>query len=65
MRHRADMIFMRMGDNQARQIRKGQAPDNYLAPSALPDFERSHLRDAFVVVRSLQSAMGHGKASVS
>ncbi|WP_339107731.1 DUF294 nucleotidyltransferase-like domain-containing protein [Thioclava sp. GXIMD4216] len=60
-----DLIAMTRLENQARQIRKGAAPDNYLAPSALPDFERSHLRDAFVVVRSLQSALGHGKASVS
>ena len=33
---------------------------DYLAPSSLSDFERSHLRNAFVVVKSLQSALGHG-----
>ncbi|WP_406870647.1 DUF294 nucleotidyltransferase-like domain-containing protein [Thioclava sp. 'Guangxiensis'] len=59
-----DLIAQTRLETQARQIRQGQAPDNYLAPSALPDFERSHLRDAFVVVRSLQSAMGHGKANL-
>jgi CBS domain-containing protein len=30
-----------------------------MAPSDLSDFERSHLRDAFVVVRTMQSALGH------
>ncbi|WP_424942652.1 DUF294 nucleotidyltransferase-like domain-containing protein [Aliiroseovarius crassostreae] len=47
--------------HQAAQIRQGQAPDNFLTPSDLSDFERSHLRDAFVVVKSLQSAIGHGR----
>jgi CBS domain-containing protein len=47
--------------NQADLIRAGRAPDNYLSPSDLPDLGRSHLRDAFVVVRGMQSALGHGK----
>jgi CBS domain-containing protein len=47
--------------NQAALVRMGRRPDNFLAPSDLSDFERSHLRDAFVVVRSMQSAAGHGK----
>ncbi len=44
--------------------RAGLKPDNFLAPSDLPDFERSHLRDAFVVVRTMQSAVGHGKGAL-
>ena len=40
-------------------IARGAAPDNYLAPEALSDLERSHLRDAFVVVKTMQSAAGH------
>ena len=32
-----------------------------LAPADLPNLDRSHLRDAFVVVRGAQSALGHGK----
>lgn len=43
--------------NQAAQVKAGQKPDNYLAPYELGDFERSHLRDAFVVVRTMQSAL--------
>ncbi|RDL47288.1 Hypoxic response protein 1 [Ensifer sp. M14] len=51
--------------NQAAQIRAGRTPDNYLAPYEFGDFERSHLRDAFVVVRTMQSALSHrGSATV-
>ncbi|KIC17608.1 DUF294 nucleotidyltransferase-like domain-containing protein [Leisingera sp. ANG-Vp] len=56
-----DLIAQTRLEHQAAQIRAGQAPDNYLAPSSLSDFERSHLRDAFVVVKTMQSAVGHGK----
>jgi CBS domain-containing protein len=56
-----DLIAETRLEHQARQIKAGGAPDNYLAPADLSDFERSHLRDAFVVVKSLQSAVGHGK----
>lgn len=49
---------------QAHLVRSGRKPDNYLAPSDLSDFERSHLRDAFVVVRTMQSAVGHGKGMI-
>lgn len=50
--------------NQAALVRAGRKPDNLLAPSDLPDFERGHLRDAFVVVRTMQSALGHGKGAL-
>ena len=56
-----DLIQTTRLDNQADLIRAGRAPDNYLSPADLPDFERSHLRDAFVVVRGMQSAVGQGK----
>ncbi|MFZ7089946.1 DUF294 nucleotidyltransferase-like domain-containing protein [Primorskyibacter sp. 2E233] len=56
-----DLIAETRLEHQAAQIKAGSAPNNYLAPSSLSDFERSHLRDAFVVVKSLQSAVGHGK----
>ncbi len=56
-----DLIAETRLEHQARQIKAGGAPNNYLAPADLSDFERSHLRDAFVVVKSLQSAVGHGK----
>ena len=50
--------------HQARQVKRGDAPDNYLELAELSDFERSHLRNAFVVVKSLQSAVGHGKGAI-
>jgi CBS domain-containing protein len=50
--------------HQSRQIKRGDAPDNYMELAELSDFERSHLRNAFVVVKSLQSAAGHGKGAV-
>ena len=56
-----DLIQTIRLDHQARQVRAGRRPDNYLALTELADFERSHLRDAFVVVRGMQSALGHGK----
>ena len=56
-----DLIQTMRLDSQAHLVKAGRRPDNYLSPSELPDFERSHLRDAFVVVRGMQSAVGHGK----
>ena len=56
-----DLIATMRLEHQARQVRAGTAPDNFLDPAGLSDFERSHLRDAFVVVRTLQSAVGSGK----
>ena len=53
-----DLIAETRLEHQAAQVRHGHKPDNYLSPADLSDFERSHLRDAFVVVKSLQSAIG-------
>ncbi|PWE28521.1 histidine kinase [Pararhodobacter marinus] len=52
-----DLIASLRLENQAALVKAGRKPDNYLAPSDLSDFERSHLRDAFVVVRTMQSAL--------
>lgn len=60
-----DVIAETRLEHQSRQIKSGQAPDNFLAPSALSDFERSHLRDAFVVVKTLQSAVSQGRGILS
>ncbi|MEM6711158.1 MAG: putative nucleotidyltransferase substrate binding domain-containing protein [Pseudomonadota bacterium] len=49
--------------HQARQIRQGERPDNYLSPSRLSAFERNHLKDAFGVIKGLQSALGHGRSA--
>lgn len=59
-----DLIAQTRLEHQATLVRRGAAPDNYLSPSDLSDFERSHLRDAFVVVKTLQSALGHGRGMI-
>ncbi|WBU62684.1 DUF294 nucleotidyltransferase-like domain-containing protein [Paracoccus aerodenitrificans] len=60
-----DLIQSLRLENQAALVKAGRKPDNFLSPSDLPDFERSHLRDAFVVVRTMQSALGQGKGVLS
>lgn len=60
-----DLIAETRLEHQAAMVRAGQAPDNFLAPTSLSDFERSHLRDAFVVVKTMQSSVGHGKGMLS
>lgn len=52
---------VRLG-HQARQVREGRKPDNFLSPASLSGFERSHLRNAFVVVRRMQSAATQGQS---
>ncbi|MCA0042206.1 putative nucleotidyltransferase substrate binding domain-containing protein [Celeribacter litoreus] len=57
-----DTIASARLEHQAAQVRDGQKPDNFLSPSAIPAFERSHLRDAFVIVRTMQSSLGSSAA---
>ena len=56
-----DLVAQTRLEHQARLIRNGQKPDNYLPPDTLSDFERSHLRDAFVVIKTMQSALMQGR----
>ncbi|MCC1491492.1 DUF294 nucleotidyltransferase-like domain-containing protein [Cognatishimia sp. F0-27] len=56
-----DLIATTRLEHQAQQVKDGKAPDNFLDPSRLSDFERSHLRDAFVVVKTMQASVGSGK----
>lgn len=56
-----DLIAETRLDQQAAEIRRGGKPDNHMKPSDLSDLERSHLRDAFVVIRTMQSAVGQGR----
>ncbi len=60
-----DMIAQIRLERQAEDVRAGRQPDNFMAPSELSEFERSHLRDAFVVIRTLQNALGHGRGMLS
>ena len=59
-----DVIVEARLHHQARQIVDGQAPDNFLAPRELSGFERSHLRDAFVVVRTMQAGVAQGRGTL-
>ncbi|PWJ20922.1 DUF294 nucleotidyltransferase-like domain-containing protein [Jannaschia seohaensis] len=59
-----DLIATARLEHQSTQIKDGDAPTNYLDPAELSDFERSHLRDAFVVVKTMQSAIGSGKGAL-
>jgi len=59
-----DLVAESRLEHQAHQIKHGQAPNNFMAPTSLSDFERGHLRDAFVVVRTMQSAIGQGKGAL-
>jgi len=43
--------------HQAQQLRAAAAPDNYVSPESLSDFERRHLKDAFKVISRMQSAL--------
>jgi CBS domain-containing protein len=58
-----DLIAQTRLAHQARLIRAGGAADNFLSPSELSDFDRAHLRDAFVVVRTMQSALGQARGA--
>lgn len=57
LRDALEFIGMVRLRHQARQIRDGDEPDNYLAPDTLSDFERRHLKDAFKIISRMQSAM--------
>ena len=59
-----DLIASTRLEHQVARVKAGEKPDNYLNPSDLSDFERSHLRDAFVVVKTMQSAIGSGKGAL-
>jgi len=59
-----DLIAETRLRHQAAQIRKGKAPDNFMAPGDLSELERNHLRNAFMVVKTMQSAVGHGTAAL-
>jgi len=50
-------------EHQAKQVRRGARPHNFMAPSSLSALERGHLRDAFGVVKSLQSALAHYRSA--
>lgn len=52
-----DLIAKVRLEHQARQVREGRKVDNFMAPSSLSALERNHLKDAFGVVKTMQSAL--------
>lgn len=43
--------------NQGREVNAGHEPNNKVDPDTLSKLERTHLRDAFTVIRSMQQAL--------
>ncbi len=43
--------------HQAQQIRQGRTIDNYVSPGELSELERTHLKDAFAVIKDMQEAL--------
>jgi CBS domain-containing protein len=43
--------------HQAKQIKKGLPPDNYVPPDNLSELEREHLKHAFKVIQTMQESM--------
>lgn len=56
-----DTIALFRLQNQANLIKQGREISNFLAPAELSDFERNTLRNAFIVVRTMQSAIEHNQ----
>jgi CBS domain-containing protein len=56
-----DLVAQTRLEHQSRLVKDGKKPDNYLPPDQLSNFERSHLRDAFVVIKTMQSALMQGR----
>ena len=49
-------------EHQARQIERGEKPDNAIAPADLSPLERDYLKDAFVVIRDSLDALRRNHA---
>lgn len=44
--------------HQARQIRQGEKADNFVSPDTLSPLERGHLKDAFLLINTMQESLG-------
>lgn len=44
--------------HQAQQLRRGEKADNFLSPDALSPLERGHLKDAFILINTMQESLG-------
>jgi CBS domain-containing protein len=52
-----DFIATLRAQHQARQLRSGETADNFVAPGELSALERSHLKDAFGVIATMQQTL--------
>jgi CBS domain-containing protein len=52
-----EFIFALRLDHQVEQLRRGEAPDDFIDPAALNPLARSYLRAAFRAIASVQSAL--------
>ena len=43
--------------HQTRQLKRGEAADNFLPPSDIPQLEREYLKDAFKVIQTMQTSI--------
>lgn len=55
-----DVIATIRLEHQVRCVREGRPVTNFLNPKDLSHFERGHLREAFLVVKTMQTAIGQG-----
>jgi len=44
--------------HQVSQLRRGQKADNFISPDELSPLERGHLKDAFVLINTMQESLG-------
>ncbi len=44
-------------EHQARQIQRGEEPDNFMSPKEISRLEREHLKDAFKVIQTMQATL--------
>jgi len=58
-----DLIAETRLRHQAAQVAQGEKPDNFMNPAEMSDLERNHLRDAFMVVKTMQSAIGQSRGA--
>ncbi|KGJ91022.1 putative nucleotidyltransferase substrate binding domain-containing protein [Colwellia psychrerythraea] len=49
-----EFLGMLRVEHQAKELMRGESPDNYLSPKEISKLEREHLKDAFKVIKSLQ-----------
>jgi CBS domain-containing protein len=52
-------IFSLRLDHQVEQLRRGEAPDDFIDPKTLNPLARSYLREAFRAVASVQSGLAN------